>query len=524
MTDTLLARFTSQYGPKNLREQLAVTTVICAPWAIQFRMTVREADYDGRRGSAHVFVAPIAVDDMFLRQALADQVRKSHPLAKAVFNNQFRSGALRLRFVNGIPEADVLSAGALEAFKNYPEIRENGKKKKGHVHVPLMYDRSSKYIWAHTATDQHWGGRAKEFVTDKLTNKRLGMAEAVFEMMRRENLHLDGSMPVHLFASNDDGVQGQNFHYRTELDPHQRPFADLEKDFLKALKEARTTHREQAHEILEKIGKMLLHGIEKRGSDFPHEQMFQMINRHVLANVDIFRAILRRHHASRLIIKGVGDYNNAEYEGFDMRNVGAINFPSGNHLGNTIDGEILEGPFYAGFLKTMLSGMPEWQGKNELLDRLVVAPLYGGKAIAWGTVKAPGGYEYGLDLRSAPPRMSGWADPLLGATKNDPMRGNYSRIYNGRFTLKTYGDKHFFAAAATSYAFYHMCASGTHTDPYGENGFPPNNTGVSFVGLPVDGPDSGPILLRILSYDAIKDFVEEKPRPFNWKNFLPNPV
>ena len=43
---------------KNLREQLAVTTVICAPWAIQFRMTVREADYDGRRGSAHVFVAP----------------------------------------------------------------------------------------------------------------------------------------------------------------------------------------------------------------------------------------------------------------------------------------------------------------------------------------------------------------------------------------------------------------------------------------------------------------------------------
>ena len=91
-------------------------------------------------------------------------------------------------------------------------------------------------------------------------------------------------------------------------------------------------------------------------------------------------------------------------------------------------------------------------------------------------------------------------------------------------TLKTYGDKHFFAAVATPYAFYHMCAAGTHTDRYGERGFPPNNTGVSFVGLPVDGPDSGPILLRILPFDVIKDFVEDNPRPFDWDSFLPNPA
>ena len=193
--------------------------------------------------------------------------------------------------------------------------------------------------------------------------------------------------------------------------------------------------------------------------------MFQMINRHVIANIDIFNAILKRNQTSGIIIKGVGEFGNRGHNGFDTRNVGVINFGSGNHLGNTIEGEIIEGPFYAAILKATLLALPDWQGKDALLEKLVKAPLYGSQTMGWGTIKTPDGYEYGLDLRSTPPRMGGWADPLFGAVRNDPMRGNYSRIFNGRMTLKTYGDKHFFGAVATDYAFYHWCASGTHTDP-----------------------------------------------------------
>jgi hypothetical protein len=106
---------------------------------------------------------------------------------------------------------------------------------------------------------------------------------------------------------------------------------------------------------------------------------------------------------------------------------------------------------------------------------------------------------------------------------NDRARGDSAGHQKGRTTLRTFGDKHFFAAVNTPYSIYFMCAANTHTDLYGERGFPPNNTGVGFVGLPADGPDAGPVLIRTLRYDQIRDWFR-KPRPFDWKKFLPNPV
>jgi hypothetical protein len=40
--------------------------------------------------------------------------------------------------------------------------------------------------------------------------------------------------------------------------------------------------------------------------------------------------------------------------------------------------------------------------------------------------------------------------------------------------------------------------------------------------VPVDGPDSGPVLIRSLLFDVIKDYIEDNPRPFDWERFLPN--
>ena len=101
--------------------------------------------------------------------------------------------------------------------------------------------------------------------------------------------------------------------------------------------------------------------------------------------------------------------------------------------------------------------------------------------------------------------------------------GSIIKRFFGHKTLKIYGDKHFFSAVNTEHAFYHMCAAGTSTDLYGHRGFPPNNTGVSFVGLPADGPEAGPILLRHLHVEHIRKYFE-KPYSFDWAGFLPNPV
>ena len=224
-------------------------------------------------------------------------------------------------------------------------------------------------------------------------------------------------------------------------------------------------------------------------------------------------------------MKGISDYENRI---FDHRNLGFINWGTGNHAAKTVDKALTEGFLYQLFLISHLKYWPEWKklnGKGMFgpLSQMIKAPLHGNVFIGWGTVKAPGGYEWGLDFRDTPPKHTSWGDVLLGATSNDEQRGNYSRIFNGRKTLKTYGDKHFFGAVDTDYSFYHMCASATHTDTYGEHGFPPNNTGVSFIGLPVGGPESGPTLVRILTFDKIKKYFDE-PSDFDWAGFLPNPA
>lgn len=525
VTDALLKDYAVRYGPKNLRGGLAPTVVIASPWGLQFRMTVREADRNGKRGSAKIFVAPIAVDDTYLRGVLADVVRQEHPLAKAVSSEQFQPGVLRLRRVNGIVDADIIAASALEAHERYPRQRSARKNNGNKECLPSVFCRGPKYIWVHTATDQHWGGRAKEFVTEKESGRRLGMAEAVFHMMRKEGLCEGTRMPVHLFSSNDDPTQGQNFKARTQPDPHELSPQDIERQMLLLLARSKSTDDpKELRGLISEMERLSAYQFEKRGSDFVLHQMRQMMERHIAANVDIFSAILRRAQKTGLALRGVGEFGNAAFGGYDTRNVGIVNFGGGNHFEHTVEGELIEGPFYAEHLRMLLAALPEWKDGGEFLSRAVVSPHYSGQAMGWGTMRVGDGYEYGLDLRDTPPRMGGWGDPLYGAVKNDPQRGNYSRIFNGRMTLKTYGDKHFFAAVATPYAFYHMCAAGTHTDRYGEHGFPPNNTGVSFVGLPVDGPESGPILLRILPYDVIKDFVEDNPRPFDWGAFLPNPA
>jgi hypothetical protein len=236
--------------------------------------------------------------------------------------------------------------------------------------------------------------------------------------------------------------------------------------------------------------------------------------------LDFWNAILAGNVRAGLVLKGVSEHKR---ELFDARDAGFINCGTGNHTASTLEDNLTDGFIFADKIRTMLLGLPKWHDKKSFLDKAVTASLYGNKFFAWGTVKAPCGYEWGVEFRSDPPRLNSWSDPLMGAVNNDATRGDYGGYMTGRVTLKTYGDKHFFAAVSTRYAYYHMCAAGTHTDPYGERGFPPNNTGVSFVGLPVNGPDSGPILLRTLRVEHIREYFK-KNQKIDWDLFLPNPV
>lgn len=507
VSDNLLAENVKRHGPRVLQGDIPKTVIICHPYALNMRFTVRESVVEnGQRGSVQFYVAPIAVDDKFLVETLEDS---GHPIAKAVFNGQFKPGVLRLNFVNGMLNVDDISIESLPKYsKKFVKTNSSGG----------TYS-DGKYIWVMTATDPHFGSRAREEFWCESRQQYLGVSDAAIQMMREANL-LEGKLPVHFYNVNDDWVQGNHFDTHKQPDQLAMSYTRIEKEMKERVNAVKNASPDKVKEVLNNLHLFVLDQFRSRGSDWYQEQVIQVIERHLEPNLDFWNAILSGDVRAGLVLKGVSEHKR---ELFDARDAGFINCGSGNHTAATLEDNLTDGFIFADKIRTMLLGLPKWHDKKSFLDKAVAASLYGNKFFAWGTVKAPGGYEWGLEFRSDPPRMGSWSDTLLGAVNNDATRGDYGGYMTGRVTLKTYGDKHFFAAVSTRYAYYHMCAAGTHTDPYGERGFPPNNTGVSFVGLPVNGPSSGPILLRTLRVEHIREYFKKNLK-IDWDLFLPNPV
>lgn len=509
ITDHHLAAYGDEYGAKVFRNALARTVVICHPCALNYRMVGRDDYTDGQRDSATVHVAPICVDDAFLRDQLKDSTKAVHPISKVLRSEQFKPGVLVLSRVNGLVSGDAFPIAKLDDTANvanfvypYPE---------------------TKYIWVAEMTDLHFGGRSREHVWDQKNKRFLGVSEAVVEMMRFNGL-LENNFPVHLLTINDDLTQGNHYETHKQPDPREMPYIGIERWMSERQEEigqlAKKGDSAGVIQLTLDIAKFNLGQFLVRGLDWVQPQMLEVFTRLIDPNLDFFSAILGKALDSHLVFRGISDIARAPY---DARDLGAISFGTGNHFESSVDKTLTEGIFYAYYARALLSKLPRWEKHPDFLERHVRAPLEGNAYFAWGTVKAPGGYEWALNFMSSPARLSSWSDPLGAVINNDRARGDFAGHMKGRVTLRTYGDKHFFAAANTPYSIYFMCAANTHTDRYGHHGFPPNNTGVGFVGLPADGPDAGPPLFRLLKYDYIRDWFA-KPRPLNWAKLLPNPV
>jgi hypothetical protein len=511
VTDQLLSNYVASHGPKVLRRKFASAVVICSPHSLNYRLTAREVDAEGRRESAtKICVAPVCIDGEFLRNNFKSIIRKAHPIGKLVFNEQFYPGVLRLSCVDGVINPNPITIEALGAYERYVSSSLKAK----NLPVP-------KYIYILVATDHHFGSRAKEYIWCEELQKNLGVAEATFHLLRREGLCESTKMPVHIYTSNDDGIQGNHIETQKLLHPHQLSYNAIEKEWQKFIKDARKskTSGSLSKKLME-IRDFNLHQLQVRGIDWTHDQIEEVFYRHIEPNIDFFNAVLVRALKAGLIVRGLSSYTGVP---FDSRDLGVINFGTGNHLDRTVNGEIVENTIYAHQARLLLRTMPRWKNECDLLEKLVRAPLYSRRFIAWGTFQAPGGYMWGADFRDQTPVGVDWNDLLGPTVVNDMKRGNYSRILENKMAVKTYGHSHFLSMIMTPNAIYLMGPAGTHTDSYGEWGFPPNNTGVVFLGLPAEGPGAGPILLRALLYDEIRDLIE-KPKPFDWEKFLPNPL
>ena len=514
VTDALLADFAARKaGPKILRKDIAQTTVICHPFALQERDTVREADHDGKRDSVQIFVAPTLIDDEYLRRELRSTIRMVHPLQQAVFNDQFKPGALVFRYHGDIVAQDFwpltrpLSLIAL--------------KKKGANESKVLYPDfgTARYAWYMIDTDKHIGSRAKEYVWCDALRRRLGLAEAVIHSMRVSGYLGSKKFGIHVWSSNDDPTQGNHFEGHFQPDPQQLSRTDVEDISRLMYERAQKANGAECLRLFNEYQQFSLEHQDVLGLDHPKLQVEEMLDRFMEPNMDYYSAILRRAKESGVVVKPVSEHYGKLKDGRDL---GIINWGTGNHFERTVDRRLTESFMYARVMRAMLLQENYWKKNREYVQKFVRDPMYSNFFCAWGTVRVDGGYEWGMDLRDSPTRMKSWGDTVGAAISNDLLRGNPTRIMEGRYCITTFGDKHFFGTGITAQKLFHMCAPGVHTDRYGEHGFPPNNSGVSWIGIPAEGPQL-PFLFRYLRYDQIARLALAGFK-FDWEAFLPNPV
>lgn len=523
VSDNRLANAGDTHGADVHRDTLADLTVVCAPYSPNFRDVGREDSKDFTPVTKYMVVAPSCLDGEFLRSQLRDTTRKAHPVLELIFDPTFKPGVLLVSWANGILSWDNLPVERLD--------RDDAVAKGSNFAYPFP---RTKYITWFLNTDNHFGAPDKRYIWDPTNRIHLGVTEATIEMMRRAGIVNASDIPVHATAEMDDATNGDMwFNPRYRPDPqelsvlqHERWLRQITADIQRA---ADKGDSKAVMQMTEEINRISIAQLYFKGEDFPHHQMMMVYDRHLEPNLDFYSAVLGRFVKSGIVLQGISELARVPK---DTRDLAVHNFPNGNHRIKTLEQKDLEGDYLARHLQELLKQLPEWQSffkknptRSDFLKKAISAPRFGNETFGWGAIQAPGSpFRWGVRVHGTPARLSSWSDLLAAVIKSDLARGDDSYGLLKMVTVTFYGDKHFYARAETERLMYVMCAAGVHTNLYGSSGgFPPNNTGVCFVSLPAGGPTEGPIIVRRMPHDFLRDWFAH-PTPFDWAKFLPSPV
>jgi hypothetical protein len=518
VSDTILDKAASEYGRYVFEDTFPDLTIECHPYSYRHSFVGREdsrLEPDGTRTPVTKFIhqAPMCVDGAYLQENLRHVGASKHPLVRTVYDASFKPGVMLVTFANGMVRATALPIPALDRAP-----------KADVANYAWVYPRAVYINWL-IFTDPHAGSRSARRIPDPKTNVQYGVVDASTELFRREGL-LTGDGPFHLMATMDDLTNGDMFFQpRYQPDPWEMSVLQIERwmgqmnDLIRVANEK--GDKEKVAQLVAEMQSFSVLQFYLKGDDWPHNQMMQVYDRLVEAQIDVYASILRRFEKSELNLNGISKLTRWRH---DARDLGVINWATGNHRTNTLKKTDVEGDYFARHTQACLSALPQWRGKMDYLKSVVRAPRFGHLTFGWGTVQAPGRFEWGIRIQNSPARQDSWSDILKAVVRSDIARGDSTYALLKRKTVTLFGDKHFYAFTETGRMVYAMCGAGTHSDLYGDTGgFPPNNTGIAVLSLPADGPDSGPVLMTALPHDWVRDWFA-KPRPIDWSRIIPPPV
>lgn len=492
------------HGAVQRAGHLPDVTVLMSSSATHYCETSVQNYSDGKMFGEGSFVgAPVLIDQVpILERARGNKV----PLAasKTVADSAYSGGMLIL---SSRPERRVGTQ-----FLSAEMVREIGKTK-----TPKA---PSKMLWVKLATDAHIGG-AMRFRIHRPDGTIIGVTEASLEMLQRSGIDKSGAAHVHMYAICDDILNGN--HFGTERSPHYNEESNASlmwkvherqkmAEELRRLKDLRTHDSETV--------KLLTAQLAIRVSHTLTGQLQELVDGVLNPYSDVFKGILLRAKQSNVVVRGVSHYTGMP----DKRDVGILNLGSGNHAGKTTDYMWHEGPTVAEHFRQRFHSDPDLKGLD--LNKMICAPVSQRVSFGYGTLCVDGKFTYGVHIASTPPKRTGWADIVKGWLSTNRGRGNPSTILDKMPIIHLTGDKHFFGINFAGGDIYAMGPASTHTDEFAEmaGGLRENNTGVAFIGIPIEGPDHGAIQAVHLTPREIQDYISHPDRKVPWGDICPNPA
>lgn len=494
------------YGPTQRKGNLPSLTLVSHPRAVYPRKTSRENYLKGSMlGTVGFAEAPVLVDS----NAILERTRGSRvplPIVKAVSDPMFEGGMY-------IVTIDPVF-GVTPEFIRSDAIARIAAPRRGPPAPP------AKKIWLMVPTDPHFGGGMRLFLR-RPSGLPIAVTEAVFEMLYSWGLNKNGITPIVGMFFCDDLLQGNHIDTHTKPHYNKRIYAKMLAESEQALKSLRAVRDpKQREELMRTMFLRSIDQVKHRPPDYLTGQFEELFHGLIRPYADVFRGTLLAAKQAGVVVSGVSDAQNTPE---DTRDVGLINWGSGNHARKTTFGMLHEGVIVAENLRMRLSAEPQLAGMD--LDRLIKAPLSQDQSTGYGKLRVGGGYEWGLHVCGTPPKRDSWKDVLHGWVAVNRQRGNPSTMLDGSAIVHITGDKHFFAGAFAGGDVYVMGSSSTHTDAFADiaNGLPPNNAGIAFIGLPIDGPDAGVICVKHLTPTVLQHYLTTGI-PFPWDEFLPDRV
>lgn len=479
-----------------LSGKLPDLVLLAGAYNVDAREGIVERVVGKERKTTRVWTLPVAIDKTYLLRARPELIREASPIERLLGNDSFEPGVFRLGCVNGIWDCASLSPDIF--FPSKP----NGKSESHSI------EKQSPYMFWLADGDYHHGAPAKEWIFDPISSEYLPLEVAVATLFMREFVEKGKKLPFIGWHCGGDILQGRHFPTHQARNPGTLPYSRVRERMRELREHSGETRRvNEATHLVEQQFQM-------RGEVWMQYQLEEAIRLSIRPRVSFFMEILKRAKELGIRMRGTSEIlrGSSDMATIDM---GILNLLGGNHAEKTTFGEILEGPVLAWMTRLYLLAAGGFDEKE--LERLVRGPVFGPENIGYGLLSAPGGYEWAFHVRHDPPvkgSQNAWT--LQGVAERYRDRGDYPRIFTGRHLIGVSHDIHRAGMLYGPNMEVVSVPSCTDGDAFGERfGMSRNNIGATVIGIPVFGPESGPVRVIQLTHDFIRGYFT-KPWEIDW--------